>query len=228
VQAPIEKADLEPAIRPAKRLTSFVYDELKNLLMDGAFAPNQRLSVDELGRQFEVSRQPIMDALRRLDGEGFVEIIPQVGCRVTSYDIQAIRDFVSIFGGFQGEVAALAAGRRTADQIATLGQLLNDINRIPSTRGPEQRRLCRDFHRCILEMAHSEITETLCAEMWDFGDFLYSTFCGEFVVAELITNDRHAQANLVDAIRHGDASLARLNMELWLTGVLALMPAATR
>ena len=43
-----------------------------------------------------------MEALRRLSGDGLVDIIPQVGCQVTTYSPREVEDFFVMFGGFEG------------------------------------------------------------------------------------------------------------------------------
>jgi hypothetical protein len=50
----------------------------------------------------DVSKQPIMDALRRLASDGLVEIIPQVGCRIPVHEPQDVTDFFAVFGGQSG------------------------------------------------------------------------------------------------------------------------------
>src|SRR4051812_49496730 len=50
----------------ASRLSTYVYDGIKESLLDGDRQAGERLSVDELTRTYGVSKQPVMDALRRL------------------------------------------------------------------------------------------------------------------------------------------------------------------
>src|SRR4051794_20612048 len=118
-----------PHISPAKRLSSTVYDEVKARILAGEYAPGDWLSVEDLCRAFQVSRQPVMEAMRRLSGEWLVEIVPQVGCRVAVYDPQAFRDFLATFGEMEGHLGALASERRTPEQVARLTTLLDRLNR---------------------------------------------------------------------------------------------------
>ena len=108
----------EPAagVRPVaassgRRLAPVIYDLLKERLLDGAFAAGERLQVEALRNEFGVSKQPVMDALRRLASDGLVEIIPQVGCRIPVYGSVDVADFFAIFGGMEGAVAGVAAQR---------------------------------------------------------------------------------------------------------------------
>jgi DNA-binding GntR family transcriptional regulator len=163
-----------------------------------------------------------MESLRRLAGEWLVTIIPQVGCRVTSYDRTAFRDFLGIFGDTEAQLGALAAERRTDEQLADLDDLLGQLRRHRS-HDMEYRELNREFHQVILDMAHSEIIARLCAQMWDLGDFVYGTVAGAHLAEDRVRTIE-AQARLVEAIRSQNGSLARLHMAVWLAGVLANVP----
>lgn len=205
-----------------KRLSSTVYDAIKARILEGTYKPGDRLSVEDLCQEFLVSRQPIMESLRRLAGEWLVTIIPQVGCRVTSYDRMAFRDFLGIFGETEAQLGALAAERRTDEQLAELDGLLDQL-RQHRVHDMEYRELNREFHQVILDMAHSEIIAKLCAQMWDLGDFVYGTVAGAHIDEDR-ARTLEAQMRLVDAIRSQNGSLARLHMAVWLTGVLAIVP----
>ncbi len=62
--------------------TDQIYDALRTRLMQGHYQFGEVLSTYELAQEFGVSRRPVMDAAMRLASEGFISIIPQVGCRV--------------------------------------------------------------------------------------------------------------------------------------------------
>src|SRR4029079_8661472 len=71
--------------RGGSRLNHAVYDQLKERLLEGRYTAGERLSTEALRTEFGVSKQPVMEALRRLAGDGLVEIVPQVGSRVATY-----------------------------------------------------------------------------------------------------------------------------------------------
>jgi hypothetical protein len=89
------------AVSSGRRLAPVIYELLKQRLLDGAYRAGERLPVEALKAEFDVSKQPVMDALRRLSSDGLVEIIPQVGCRVAVYDSAYVSDFFAIFGGME-------------------------------------------------------------------------------------------------------------------------------
>src|SRR3984957_9563849 len=100
---------------PSKQ--SEIYDLLVQRLVTARYAFGERVLVRELGAEFGVSRQPIMSALNWLAADGFVRIIPQVGCQVINPDRNAIADFFLMFQRMEGLLAELAGARRTEQQI---------------------------------------------------------------------------------------------------------------
>src|SRR5262249_17456024 len=106
--------------RTGRRLNHAVYDQLKERLLEGRYAAGERLSTEGLRTEFGISKQPVMEALRRLAADGLVEILPQVGSRVAEYSLREVADFFVMFGGFEGTIAGIAALRRTENQLRAL------------------------------------------------------------------------------------------------------------
>src|SRR6202050_5732209 len=139
-----DRGDPSPGVRPAavssgRRLAPVVYDLLKERLLEGEFQAGQRRPVEALKAEFGVSKQPVMEALRRLSSEGLVEIIPQVGCRVPVYSGADVSDFFAIFGGMEGAVAGVAAQRCTDDQIDQLAVVNGEIRCLIDEPDPAAR-----------------------------------------------------------------------------------------
>src|SRR4051812_39783999 len=114
---------LSPLRRTGGPLNHAVYEVLKERLLDGRYAAGTRLPTDDLRVELGVSKQPVMEALRRLSADGMIDIVPQVGCIVTAYDSHEIEDFYLGFGGFEGSTAGTAALRRTAQQLSELAPI---------------------------------------------------------------------------------------------------------
>jgi DNA-binding GntR family transcriptional regulator len=199
------------------RLGELAQQEIKGRLLDGIYTPGQKLVVEDLSAEFGVSRQPIMEALRVLSAEGLVTIIPQVGCRVASYDAQEVRDFFALFATMEGAVAALAATRRTDADLRALNEISARIGALLdeedlTERAHSYRIRNREFHAQIHAMADSAIIADLSRRMWNLSDFLINT-------AEL-TNPLHSIArrhldhqSVQHALEAKDGELARRTME---------------
>lgn len=211
--------------RSGQRLGSIVLDELKERLLDGKYSAGSRISIEELKAEFGVSKQPVMDALRRLESIGIVEIIPQSGCRVAQYSGQEVRDFYHLFGSFEGKIAAAAAERRTDRQVTALHAAWQRIEDLESTPNPAARShgyrfLNRDFHLVIHQMAHSQIMAQLSERLWDMSDFFISTVGGAQPISDALHERNHDHDVIRDAITSKNLKVAEVAMESHIVGTL--------
>ena len=76
-----ERAMIRPVERPVP-LRQSVYEALVELVIAGRLTPGQHLVETELARQLGVSRQPVREALHRLEAEGWVDLRPNQGAFV--------------------------------------------------------------------------------------------------------------------------------------------------
>ena len=179
---------ITPGLRPVaaasgKRLASLIYNLVREQLLEGAYQAGDRLQIEMLKAEYGVSKQPIMDALRRLASDGLIEIIPQVGCRVPVHEPEDIAAFFAIFGGTEGAVAGVAAQRCTAEQLSSLAVVNADILRLaadpsPAARAHRYRILNRQFHGIVHAMAHSPVVAEISRRMWDMSDLIINTSGG--------------------------------------------------
>jgi DNA-binding GntR family transcriptional regulator len=72
-------------VQPVRRLTlaDDAYESVKALVMDHALAPGDRVSIDGLARQLDVSPTPVREALARLEADGLVRKRPMAGYTVS-------------------------------------------------------------------------------------------------------------------------------------------------
>ena len=207
------------------RLGELAHQEIKDRLLDGVYAAGQKLSVEELSSELEVSKQPVMEALRLLSADGLVTIIPQVGCRVAAYDDQEVKDFFALFASMEGAVAGLAASRRTDAQLRALDEISARIGVLvdeedPARRAHAYRVRNREFHAQIHAMADSAIIVDLSQRMWDRSDFLINTTDLAYPLHS-VAKRHHDHENIRRALHARDGELARRTMEEHILGNIA-------
>ena len=189
------------------RFAARVHEGLKARLVSGEFPPGGWIRVEAIKQDFGVSRQPVMDALRMLQAEGFVEIMPQIGCRAATYSAREVRDFFTMFGGIEGLIAAAAAGRRTDTQLASLRAVsariggLRDLDDVEG-RTASYLELNREFHAIVYAMADSRVMSQMSKRMWDLSDFLIKS-----------TGSRESLSSALD-YRHRDHELMLAAIEI--------------
>lgn len=218
-------------VRSGQRLGKVVLDELKERLLSGHYPAGSRISIEEVKAEFGVSKQPVMDALRRLEATGIVEIIPQSGCRVAQYSMQEIKDFFNLFGRFEGEIAAAAASRRSESQLAEMDAAWQRIEGLedltdPQARARGYRFLNREFHLVIHRMSHSRVMADLSERMWDLSDFFIGTQAGPRPLSDSLHDRNHDHDVIRTAIKAGNADIARVAMESHIVSTVAIFEAA--
>ncbi len=222
--------DSIPSTRTGRRLSLALLDELKERLLAGRYPAGSKISIEEVKAEFGVSKQPVMDAMRRLEAIGIVEIVPQSGCRVAHYSAQEIKDFFNLFGRFEGEIAAAAAARRSDAQLLELDdawQRIGDLEELddPEERSREYRVLNRNYHLAIHRMSHSRVMADLSKRMWDLSDFLVTTVGGVQQLSDSIQDRNHDHAVIATAIRSQNPDVARAAMESHIVGTVAAFSA---
>ena len=204
-----------------QRFSATVYEAVQSRILWGEYPPGAWISVEDLCRAFGVSRQPVMDAMRRLSSDWLVEIVPQVGCRVARYNAQAIEDYINAFGEMESRIATMAAQRRTEKQLDRLTEITQQI-RTRAVMDQENLSLGRHYHRTVLEMAHSTVLARLCEQLWAFGTFVSNPQIVANMGGPEIARRRNTLGKLTNAIRVRNGALARTYMAQWLTSVAGL------
>src|ERR1700719_2612211 len=110
------------------------YQQIKHSLISGRYRPGDELSVESIAAELEISRQPVMEAMRILSREGFIEIIPQVGCRVAIHSVADLGDFFRLFATVEGLSASLAAERWDAEELVRLRRVSEEIDSFRAPR----------------------------------------------------------------------------------------------
>jgi DNA-binding GntR family transcriptional regulator len=101
-------------IRPLQRpvpLRQSVYDALIDLIVGGELPPGQHMVETDLARQLGVSRQPIREALHRMEAEGWVDLRPSQGAFVHVPTDSEVDELLDVRALLEAETARLAAAR---------------------------------------------------------------------------------------------------------------------
>lgn len=201
-----------PTARPrADRLSDIVAERLKRMLLDGDLRAGAPLAVADIARQLGVSRQPVMEAIKRLEADELVEVVPQVGCRISRPEPSEVEDFFVMFAAMEAEINALAAARHTPEETARLSKTLADLlaaldSNNPGTSPADQRLLNRTLHGAIHAMAKAPRVTRLSSALWDRSDFYIMTAFGAF---RIDARTRGVYRAIVAAVIARDAEAAR-------------------
>lgn len=196
-----------------------VYERVVARLMRAEFAFGERIGVKELAAELGVSRQPVMTALGRLDSEGFVRIVPQVGCQVVDPSLEEIGDFFLMFQRLEGLLTELAARRRTDSELRELKRVQAQIVALDGTPAEVAARylaLNRAFHAIIHQMARSPLLDERQRANFNMADFFITHSAG---FDRLMTGTEPEHDAIIDAIERQSADRARAVAEVHIGSV---------
>jgi DNA-binding GntR family transcriptional regulator len=111
-----------------KPLREVVSETLRQAIKDGILKPGERLMEIQLADELGVSRTPIREAIRRLELEGFVVMVPRRGTYVADISLKDIAQVFEIRGALEELAAGLAAERITDEELETLERMMVEIN----------------------------------------------------------------------------------------------------
>ena len=110
--------DLSPRLRRG------VVDELataiQTRIVTGEIPPGARLRQEQLAAEYKLSRTPIREALRKLQAEGTVELVPNQGAVVRGPTVRDVREGYEVRAELEGMAAALAATWITDEHMREL------------------------------------------------------------------------------------------------------------
>lgn len=101
-------------LEPAPDLVDQVYRRLLDAISEGSLAPGQRITQEDIAEQLSVSRQPVLQALRLLKKDGFVQDAPGRGVLVAPLDAEWTLHVYQVRGALDALAARLAAQARVA------------------------------------------------------------------------------------------------------------------
>lgn len=116
-----------------KSINIAVTDALRQAILSGRLKPGERLTEVGLAKSFDVSRNPVREALRVLEVEGIVEINPRKGARVALLSMEEILEIIELRAELEGMSAKYAAARCSDDTRVVLQELLDEGNRADAT-----------------------------------------------------------------------------------------------
>lgn len=129
--ASAEPAPPAPAVPfPSRQET--VAGTLRLDILRGRLAAGTRLDIDEIAAAHGVSRTPVRDALKQLEAEGLVQVLPYRGVEVTSLTAEDIRELFAIRIALERLAVAQAVRSITEPEIAGLRRILRRMDRLKS------------------------------------------------------------------------------------------------
>lgn len=140
------------------RASDRAYAEIRSLILSGDVPPGTQLKEERLAELCGVSRTPVRDALRRLEGELYVVRSDSQRAFVADWSSEEVDEMFTLRGMLESHAASRAARRLTPEMIDRLRRLNQMIGSAIQLDLPDVQAFLeynREFHAIILEAAAS-------------------------------------------------------------------------
>lgn len=107
-----------------KPLRELVFEALREAIINGDLPPGERLMEVQVAEELGVSRTPVREAIRKLELEGLVAMIPRKGAYVSGLSMKDLIEVFEIRGALEGVASSLAAERATEEELEDLERYL--------------------------------------------------------------------------------------------------------
>ncbi|MDG2830061.1 GntR family transcriptional regulator [Vibrio parahaemolyticus] len=193
------------------RKTDIAYIKIKDMILNGENKPGEIISSYKLSEYIKLTRTPITNALKKLEQEGIIEIIPQVGCTIKRPDLNTIIEDMKIRACLEALACEMACKNATLDDINELSLIIQenekcDENSLFNTNSKYNEM----FHYKIIEMANMPNLKNMILSFWN--NIIYRAISVDFVNERVeISVTEHKK--ILEAFENKDCSLARTLME---------------
>lgn len=159
----LSDAELNPA-REGESQTIRAVLKMRELLIQGAFRPGERIREVPLAARLQVSRTPLRLALDRLAHEGLLKACPKGGFVAHEFTVDDVIDAIELRGVLEGTAARFAAERlQSREEAAGMYDCIEAADRLLRRQMPgvdlirEYMSVNANFHAHLLRLAKSSM-----------------------------------------------------------------------
>ena len=151
-----------------KPLREVVFENIRKAIIEGVLKPGERLMEIQLSEQLGVSRTPVREAIRMLELEGLVVMLPRKGAYVANISKKDLMDILEVRVGLEGLAAYCATDRMTKDHIKKLETISQELEEAVY-KNDVGTMLAKDeeFHTLIFEATGNKRLISMMINIWE-------------------------------------------------------------
>ncbi len=157
-----------------------VLQELRSALASGVLMPGQQLVQEDLAEELGVSRVPIRESLKILEGEGHVTYHPNRGYFVTELSATDLSELYRIRELLEAEALTRAVAEVRDADLKDIEEILNEVNAAAASGDVDAlTQANRAFHLSIIELSGMNRLSRLIRQLWDASDIYRTVYFRE-------------------------------------------------
>lgn len=199
---------VEKGVADLKKDNAYMY--IKNRILDREWDIGSAINVNEICQVLNMSRTPVLEAISRLEREGFLSIIPQVGAFVRRPASSELFERLLMRGSLEALMVEWAARKIEKTQLDMIDAVLRRMEE-PGISIVDYANLNRDFHRIIHEASGLSYIQGLVEEHWDF--FEYAAALDKVFKEHQMARSLLEHRMIFHSLKDGNSTLAKQLME---------------
>ena len=190
-----------------KSVQQHAVEKLRGAILDGFFKPGDRLVETDLCARLGISRPSLREALRSLESEGLIELIPNRGPQVPVLTWTKAEEIYRVRALLEGEAAALCAKRANPEQIEGMRRALADFEQAVRKEDSARRlSATAEFYRIMQQAAGNTLVDELLRRLLARINMLRAQSMSRAGRAAFSAKEMRA---IFQAISKGDSRAAR-------------------
>jgi DNA-binding GntR family transcriptional regulator len=204
----VDEKDVHKEVTDKYSLRGRVFNKIREDILSGKYCQNEELKETTIGLELGVSRTPVREALRQLELEGLVNIIPNKGAYVNGISEKDIHDIYIIRSYLEGLCARWACENITQEQIDELEEIVY-LSEFHAKKEHHDQivELDNKFHQLIYDASASKILNHVLS---DFHHYVQRIRKITLASENRALNSNKEHTAILEAIRKRDGEKAEV------------------
>ena len=191
-----------------KSLRGQVFDKIRSDILNGKYKRGEELVESSIGKELGISRTPVREAIRQLELEGLVQLVPNKGAFVTGISEKDVRDIYLIRARLEGLAARMAAKNITPELLDAMEEtvVLSEYH----AKKEHYEQVCEmdsKFHKLLYKASGSRILEHTLTE---FHQYVQRVRMASIMKKRRMEKSNDEHDAILTAIREHDEEKAEL------------------
>ena len=186
-----------------------VFQTMRDNILNGVYQENDELRENTLAVELGVSRTPVREALRQLELEGLVKMIPNKGAFVTGITANDVKDIYAIRSMLEGLCARWATEYITEEQIEELEEIIlvseYHLKKAKGEKTQQVTELDGKFHEVLYSASNSRILNHVLS---DFHKYVRMARKASVANPERAEKSIEEHKHILEALKNRDADQA--------------------
>jgi DNA-binding GntR family transcriptional regulator len=208
-----------------KPITEIVYESLRKTIISGIIPVGERIVEKEYAQRLNISRTPVREAIRRLEGEQLVENIPRVGVIVKRISTEDVIEIYKIRHYLEVLATRTAMEKITEEEIKAIQELL-DLTEQKNKEGDitEVIRLFGEFNSLIYKASKMKRLESMISNLNQYNQKFRDISINDDARRErALSEHRKILKAIIDKDENGIDSIIKQHLDISLEVVYSIM-----